>query len=488
MGGAAVVKILVGLIRMKVAAIVLGPAGIGTIGLFLSLMDTASTIAAFGVGMAGTRRIADVEVNGDPTDVERVRRALFIGSLGLAIVGAGTFFLLRNVLADWVFREKMYSKDIGWLSLGVFLSVASGSQQALLNGLRKIGDMAKIQIGSGLISALVGVAALLIWGDSGIVAFVIGAPLATFLLGHWYSAHLNSPSRKITSTREISIEFYLMVRLGSAFVISGLVLSLGYLAVRSIIQQNLGIESLGHVQAAWAISMTYISFVLAAMGSDFYPRLTAVIHDRVASTRLVNEQTEVALLLAGPVLIAMLATAPWVVTLLYTHEFAPATHVLRWQIIGDILKVASWPLGFVLLAAGSGKMFLATEIISIGTFVLCTAIGLPLIGISATGISFLILYSVYLPMVYWLARRSISMIWSVEVKRHFVLLLIVATVVMVLAQFSEIAATGFGVAAAVGLGLLSLGRLGSMARLLGPVGRIAAQCRKATKILKMSSD
>ena len=47
------------------------------------------------------------------------------------------------------------------------------------------------------------------------------------------------------------------------------------------------------------------------MGTDYYPRLTATIHDPVATNRLVNEQTEVALLLAGPVLLAMLALAPW---------------------------------------------------------------------------------------------------------------------------------------------------------------------------------
>ncbi len=107
--------------------------------------------------------------------------------------------------------------------------------------------------------------------------------------------------------------------------------------------------------------MTYIGFVLTAMGTDYYPRLTAAIHDHATVNRLVNEQTEVALLLAGPVFLAMLGLAPWVIQLLYSSRFRPAVDVLRWQMLGDVLKVASWPLGFIILAAGDGRTFMLTE-------------------------------------------------------------------------------------------------------------------------------
>ena len=101
--------------------------------------------------------------------------------------------------------------------------------------------------------------------------------------------------------------------------------------------------------------MTYIGFVLGAMATDYYPRLTAVINDHAQASKLVNEQTEMALLLAGPVLLAMITFAPWVIHLLYAASFTPAAEVLRWQVLGDILKVASWPMGFVLAGAGTWR-------------------------------------------------------------------------------------------------------------------------------------
>ena len=56
----------------------------------------------------------------------------------------------------------------------------------------------------------------------------------------------------------------------------------------------------GCYQAAWGLGGYYVGFILQAMGADFYPRLTAVASDHVECNRLVNEQAEVGLLLAGP--------------------------------------------------------------------------------------------------------------------------------------------------------------------------------------------
>ena len=58
-GGASVINILIGLVRVKVAAVLLGPAGVGLMGLFSNLIATAANVAALGMGTVGTRQIAE---------------------------------------------------------------------------------------------------------------------------------------------------------------------------------------------------------------------------------------------------------------------------------------------------------------------------------------------------------------------------------------------------------------------------------------------
>jgi O-antigen/teichoic acid export membrane protein len=477
-GGASVVNILIGLLRMKVAAVLLGAAGVGLIGLLQNMMATAAGIAGLGVGNVGTRQIAEAAATGKLDTLATARRALFWLALALSVLGGLTFWLLRGALADHVLGDRTRSAEVGWLAVGVALTVASASQSALLNGMRRIGDLARISVYSSVLSTLVAIAAVWRWGESGILLFVLAAPAASFLLGHWYVAKLGRLQATAAPWAALASQGRAMVALGAAFMVSELVTNLGMLAARTLIQRDLGPEALGHFQAAWLISMTYLGFVLGAMGTDYYPRLTAVIREPDQVNRLVNEQTEVALLLAGPAFLAMLALAPWIIDLLYSREFSEAVGILRWQVLGDVLKVACWPMGFIVRAAGDGRTFIWTQSLAIGVFVLLVALLLPWLGITSTGMAFLAMYVVNLPVVYVLARHRTGFRWEPFVRRRLVLLFVAAAAVAALGAWQQSAAVVAGLLAAIGFGLDSLARLGHMAGLGRFVGKLSQLSRQ----------
>ena len=244
-GGASVVNILVGLLRTKVAAVVLGPAGIGLIGLFTNIVATASTVAGLGLGMAGTRQIAEAVGQNEPARIAAARRALFWGTLVLAIVGAVLAWSLRDVLATRILGDAMLGTEIGWLSIAVALTVAAASQNALLNGLRRIGDIARVSVGTAMLSTVAGIVALWWFGRAGVVAFVIAAPLASFLLGHWYVARLPRIDSRPTTLAVLCGQWRVLAGLGFAFMVAGLAGTVGQLVVRMLVQRELGVDALG---------------------------------------------------------------------------------------------------------------------------------------------------------------------------------------------------------------------------------------------------
>ena len=476
-GGASVINILFSLVRTKVAAVLLGPAGVGLIGLFTNVVATASTVSGLGFGNVGTRQVAEAVGQGDPQRIAAARRALYWGTLVLAIAGAGFFWSLREVLAIRVLGDATLARELGWLAIAVALTVASASQYALLNGLRRIGDIARLSIGTALLSTVAGVLALWWMGRAGIVIYVIAVPVASFALGHWYVARLPRIDSAPTTMAALSVQWRVLTRLGVAFMVAGLAGTAGQLLVRTLVQRELGVDALGQFQAAWAISMTYIGFVLTAMGTDYYPRLTAVIEDHAAVNRMVNEQTEVALLLATPVLLAMLGLAPWVIELLYSDAFAEAANVLRWQVLGDLLKVASWPLGFILLASGAGKTYMLSEWAAMALFVLFTAWLLPRFGVSATGLSFLAMYAGYLPLVYWLAVRKTGFRYSITVLKLLGAGFAAGVCLIFIAGQSLWIGSALGVLLASAFGVHGLVRLAHMADIGGPMGKLSAAAR-----------
>lgn len=478
MGAASLIQILVGLVRIKVAAVLLGPAGIGLIGLMQNMITSASIISALGLDTAGTRQIAKAAGEGRDDDIAAARQALFLGTLILSLVGGTIFFLLRHRLSMLLFGDATQADQIGWLTLAVVLTIASGSQGALLQGLRRIGDLALLKIASGVFATLVGVTALVVWREDGLVLFLIAVPLVSFILGHWFVLRLKMAKASPIPLKRLAQQWRVMLGLGAALMATALLTSIAFLVARGLIQRALGAAELGLFQAAWTISMTYIGFVLSAMATDYYPRLTASIHDHQAAARLINEQTEIALLLAGPVLIAMMALAPLVIQVFFTPEFAKAAEILRWQVLGNILKIASWPLGFVFLASGAGKTYVITEGTAVSVFFLITWIGLDWIGITATGIGFLVMYMIYLPLVFLLVQRQVDFRWQAGIVRQILLLISATGSLMVLAQYSELMAAIAGCMLAAVFALHGLARLAMMVEVGGLAGRLARLSRK----------
>lgn len=483
-GGASIINVIIGLFRIKIVAVLLGPAGIGLIGILQNLMSTASIVAALGFGTAGTRQIAEAAGRKDPLSIDTARQALFWGTLCLALLGGSVIWLLRNVLAGQVLGQPDMAASIGWLALGVTLTVISGSQGALLSGMRRITDIAKVQIYSSMLSTLLGISAIGIFGKAGLLLFIIASPLSGVIVGYLYVAKLPTIQTPGTKPSVLVKQCRTMAKLGAAFMMASLAGMLGQLIVRTLIQRELGSADLGYFQAAWLISMTYLGFVLGAMGADFYPRLSAEIHDHTKANRLVNEQTEVAVLLAGPVLLGMLALAPWIIQLLYSDAFTPAVTILHWQILGDVLKIISWPLAFIILAGGHGRVFLAVETAGMVVFSGATWLLLPWLAIKSTGISFFLMYLTYLPLTYLLARHYTSFQWSSVVIRDTITLILAATFVAACGQWSDWLGLIVGLPTALIFSLITLTRLAKMS---GPQGLAQKTANRAMVFFKIKA-
>ena len=303
-------------------------------------------------------------------------------------------------------------------------------------------------------------------GENGVIWFVLSAPAASVFIAGYYAAKLPRPQ---TAYEWLAIqqECRAMLKLGMPLMAAGLLTLATQLAVRSIILGDLGLDASGCFQAAWAISMTYIGLVLGAMSTDYFPRLTEAIDDHKLATVLVNEQAEMALLLAGPVLLAMITLAPWVIHVLYAESFSPATEVLRWQVLGDILKVSTWPLGFIVLAMGRGGVFIGTQFIWNAIYLGAIVIGINKWGLVISGMGFWLAYLVQYAVVMAVAIYLIGFRPARRNLLSTLLLLLASALTIFLAAQSPITGYAIGISAALLSSVYSLRRLNILLDLRG---------------------
>ena len=200
-------------------------------------------------------------------------------------------------------------------------------------------------------------AAVWFLGKDGLIWFVVAQPFTGLAVAVYYTRKLPRPTGPRLNLAAVWSTWKPMARLGSAFMLGGLVTAGTLLVVRGRIAQELGLDAAGQFAAAWGITMTYVGFLLSAMAADYYPRLAEVITDREAAIRLMNDQAQLGLAIGGPVLLLMIGLAPWAITLLYSAEFGDAVTLLQWQTVGNVFKLAGWALGFSIVAAARARMF-----------------------------------------------------------------------------------------------------------------------------------
>jgi PST family polysaccharide transporter len=415
-GGSSVINIALGIVRTKVMAVLLGPSGIGLIGLYLTITGFVSTIAGMGIGKAGVRQIAEAAGSRDEKRVARTIKTLRRTALILGASGTLLLVALSWPVSVLTFGSSAKAWGIAMLGLSVFLIEVSAGQAALIQGLRRIADLARLNILGALTGTLIGLPLVWFWRERAIVPLLILLPAASLLFSWWFARRVIVVPLHVT-WKESANEARTLLGFGLAFMVSGLVTaSVAYLT-RLLILRQLGLAAVGHYTAAYTLAGIYAGFILQAMGTDFYPRLTAVADDHPTVNRLVNEQMEIALLMAVPGILGTLTFAPWVIRAFYAGGFNPAVVVLEWQVLGVLGQVISFPMGYILLAKGLGKMFVLSETFA-GAVQLMLLWGcLPVCGISAAGIAFFGTYVCYIAFLLVVLWRNTRFRWSSVIMR-----------------------------------------------------------------------
>ena len=410
-GGSAAIVILIRMVRTKVLAVLLGPAGIGLEAIYDSIISLARIGVDMGISSSGVRQIASAVGSGSQATIAGTVFTLRRVCLVLGIVGAAALFFMREQVSRLTFGSADHAFDIGLLSVILLFVALTGGQGALLQGMRRIGDLAKMNILGAVVATALSIPIVYIWGLQGIPAYLVLTAAVGVLISWSYARRIRIEPIKVPP-RQVATEAASLLKLGLAFVSTGLMSTGALFLLRIFVTREAGVDGAGQFQAANAISMVYVGFVLQAMGTDFYPRLTAVADDNRRCNKLVNEQAEISILLALPGVLATLALAPWVIQFFYSSKFHIAGEILCWQVAGMFLRVLSWPMGFIVLAKGRAAVFFWTDLAAYSVYVALGWFGLKLFGLPGTGMAFLGLYIFHWCMIFAVVRRICGFSWS----------------------------------------------------------------------------
>jgi PST family polysaccharide transporter len=402
MGGAQVVVLVAALVRTKVVAQLMGPAGVGLVGVLTAFNGNVSTFAAWGLGGSGVRLIASA-----PEEARAAKQAA-VRKFGLTLSGFG---LAATLLLFWpaaylTFDSSRYALELLIGGLAVPCMVTSAIWSSILQAAGQVKALAKAQAFSALAGLLVGLPLIYFFGTVGIAASLLLAA-AVPLAFTWHVARRDVGMAAAPACRS---DLRTLFGMGAGFMVIGVASQLAAYAVRLVIIRQrgpdltAGLADAGYYQAAIAIAGSLPTLIFGAMSTDFFPRIAAV-KDEGEAKELAEKQIEAALLLALPIFIALVTMSQLGIRLLYAEKFEPAAPLLSWMIWAVFVRLIGWPLGYWLLARGSLRTVMLAEVSSSLLMALLPILLLPLFGLKGAAIGYFAGFAFYAAAMLVVARR-----------------------------------------------------------------------------------
>lgn len=401
-GGVQVFNILISIVRSKFIALWIGPAGYGIASLFISTLGLISGMTDFGLDRSAVKDISFNYKSENPASVSRTIQILKRLVWFTACFGALFMILGSPWLSEFAFESKEYTFSFIWIAVALLFKQLSNGQLAILQGLRKLKKLAQANLYGNLVGLILTLPLYYFYRIDAIVPAIIISSFLAFIFSFYYARNQEIVNVKL-SNKEVFSEGKAMIQLGIMLSLSSMIgLVVAYI-IQIFISQTGGVAQVGLYSAGFVILNSYVGLIFNAMGTDYFPRLSAIADKIEEIRKSVFEQAFIAILLITPIIVLFLTVAPFIIVLLYSTDFTPIIGMVSWGILGMVFKAVSFSMGYILIAKGDSGVFIKTAIGFNALLLIINVVGYHYGSLEGLGISFLIYY-----IIHFLALRIIT--------------------------------------------------------------------------------
>ncbi|MDE7408088.1 MAG: oligosaccharide flippase family protein [Muribaculaceae bacterium] len=386
-GSVQAVTMLCGVVRAKLAAVWLGPAGMGLLGLLMSALEMVTQLTQFNLRQSSVRDIAALHDAPDSRGriIAAVRRwAWLLGLAGMAVMLAAA-----PALSRWSYGDGSHTWAFVIVSAAVLLQALCESELAILQGLGALKPLARATAMGAVGGLVLTVPMYRYWGVDGVAPSIVAYVACTLVVLLWIRFRNRDRRdgvrlcwRDTWSTGRQFLRLGLYMTLASAI---GTVVNYAFM---SWLTYRGGADVTGVYQGGYTILNRYVGVLFAALFMEYYPRVSATISRRRFTSVIVSHELSVLMWIMLPVAPAFLAAQNIIIELLYTREFLTMAPYLSWGMTGIVLRLVSYTFMYVVIARGDGRIYIIVEALSGVVGLMFSIVGYELWGLAGIGAAY----------------------------------------------------------------------------------------------------
>lgn len=400
-GISTVIKLVSAFVINKVIALYIGPTGLAIVG---QLQNFTSIITTFSNGAISSGIVKYTAEYQDIEEKKKIFSSSIVISLICSLIISIFLFGFSDYLSELILKDIQYSSVFIIFGATIFLFALNMVLISILNGQKEIKKYVLVNI-AGSIFSLVFTSILIMQLNlmGALYAMVLNqsvmffVTLAFVLKSSWFKLEYFKQGLDKESLSKLS-KYSLMA------IVSALTVPVSHLIIREYIGENLGWDSAGYWQGIWYISTMYLMLVTTTLGVYYLPRLSEIQDNKELRKEIFSGYKIIMPIVILASLIIFLLKE-YVILIAFSKDFMPMMELFAWQLIGDVIKIASWLLAYLMLAKAMTKVFIYTEVLFSALFVGLSLLFVDKFGLVGITYAYALNYFLYLVTMIFIFRK-----------------------------------------------------------------------------------
>jgi PST family polysaccharide transporter len=400
------IRIICALGVIKIIAAQTGPAGVAMMGQIANAINLFLPYTNAGIGNGVVKYIAEYNATNQVNETSKViNTSLSITLVASTVIAIG-LYTFKNSLSVLLFGRVDYSWVFILFAFCIPFMALAYSLMYILNGYKRIKEYVTITAINALAFVALSFFFTFPYGISGALISVIASQTFLLIVILLFLVAARKPPLRLPRFNFDPKVLHDLSRFACMGLVSASLAPLSQIAIRTYIIDHLSIENAGYWQAVWRLSETYLSMITLPLSIYYLPRL-AEIHDYYLLKQEIMNTLLFSVSLTVAISLIIFGLKNWIFTTFLSASFIPATKLLPFQLVGDVIKVAAWTIGMVMWAKSMMRLFIITEFFFSASFIVISLIFLNNFGLVGIAYGYALNYTLYLIFLIAYFRRNL---------------------------------------------------------------------------------
>jgi polysaccharide transporter, PST family len=396
-----ILTVITGFVINKVLAMYVGPSGLAVIGQLQNFMGIVTTFSNGAITSGVVKYTAEYQTI---EKKQKIFSTSIVVSLVCSFIISILLFTFSGYWSELILKDAGYSSVFVIFGITVFLFALNTVLMSILNGQKEIKKYVLVNISSSIFSLIFTTLLIMQLNLMGaLYALVVNQSVIFFVtLGFvvkssWFKIEYFKHGVDKESLLKLS-KYSLMA------ITSALTVPVSHLIVRNYIGESLSWDDAGYWQGIWYISTMYLMVVTTSLSVYYLPKLSEIQENAELKREILNGY-KIIMPIVVVMSLVMFLLKEYIILIAFSDKFMPMMELFAWQLVGDVIKIASWLLGYLLLAKAMTKIFIYTEVAFSVLFVLLSMYFIDTFGLVGITYAFSLNYFLYLMVMLFIFRK-----------------------------------------------------------------------------------